>query len=234
MKSRIILPLDVDSYTDALDVVERIDPASIWGVKVNSLAALCSMSLIDDLKHKLGFNVMADPKLYDIPSTNQRNLENLIDLGADIVTVHVGSMWQPRGSYQLGRIAGVTVLTSFDQCLLNQKYPNGLGYTIENRVKTLAKIAENLGYEYLVCSAADLKWVKEELKYDENMSKICPGIRPSWYTKKDDQSRVMTPGKAIEAGADLLVIGRPILNYLDIQEAIDRTNEEINNALKSN
>lgn len=58
--------------------------------------------------------------------------------------------------------------------------------------------------------------------------KICPGIRPLWYQENDDQERTMTPKEAKEAGADLFVIGRPLLNSEDIIEAINKTNEELN------
>jgi len=104
------------------------------------------------------------------------------------------------------------------------------GNTICMVVPNLARIAEEYHYGYLVCSAKDL-WLLRDYYFDKFKFQkiICPGIRPEWYQKKDDQKRVMTPSEAIKAGADLLVIGRPILNHTDPVGAIMMTNEEIKN-----
>jgi len=77
-------------------------------------------------------------------------------------------------------------------------------------------------YGYVVCSPKEVESLN---KY--SMKKICPGIRPDWYQEKDDQKRTMTPKEAVKAGADLLVIGRPILRSDNIIEALRRTNNEM-------
>ena len=77
-------------------------------------------------------------------------------------------------------------------------------------------------YEYLVCSAQDLEPIRAV-----GIKKICPGIRPRWYLRDDDQARTATPAEAVKNGADLLVIGRPILKSDDLVGAVQRTNAEI-------
>ena len=81
--------------------------------------------------------------------------------------------------------------------------------------------------EYLVCSAQDLKLI-----HALDIKKICPGIRPRWYLQDDDQERTATPAEAIKNGADLLVIGRPLLKSDDIVGAVQRTNAEIEAAVE--
>ena len=95
------------------------------------------------------------------------------------------------------------------------------GGDISDVVELMAKDAA-LHYEYLVCSAQDLKQIRHL-----SIKKICPGIRPLWYKEQDDQERIATPSEAISNGVHLLVVGRPILNADNIVNAIKMTNEEI-------
>ena len=86
---------------------------------------------------------------------------------------------------------------------------------VNDTVKQLAKRCYDWGYGYLVCSPQDL-----DLISDIKIKKICPGVRPEWYTTSDDQKRTMTPSEAISKGADYLVIGRPILESNDMISAV--------------
>jgi len=92
--SRIILPLDGMEIHEAVFIVnaiKKVDPKMIWGFKVNDLLIEHGVNIIQDLTHK-GFNVMADPKLYDIPNTMSNSLKRLITAGAKIITVHCSSL----------------------------------------------------------------------------------------------------------------------------------------------
>jgi len=217
--SRIILPLDGMTKKSAMELACSVR-GLVWGFKVNDL--LCDSEagpgIISELK-PYG-NVMADPKLFDIPNTMENSLNKLIKAGADIITVHctAGYSPDPDGVIDASKLAGVTVLTSWTDGQCMRMY----GDCLEDQVYGFAVNSQKHGYGYIVCAGPDLDALKSI-----SVKKICPGIRPLWYQEKDDQVRTMTPADAVKAGADLLVIGRPILRASNPAEAIHRTSEEI-------
>jgi orotidine-5'-phosphate decarboxylase len=217
---KIIIPLDGMAEDIALQLIEEIHDKlpsdTIWGFKVNDLLLDCGLQIIKDIK-SAGFKIMADPKLYDIPNTMTNSVNKLVEAGADIITVHCSTYYMPEESFEK-YIAGVTVLTSFSENKILKIY----GKRTENLLYTFTNFCNSFKYNYMVCSPKDISSLPPTA-----CKLICPGIRPNWYQKKDDQKRTMTPKEAVKAGADLLVIGRPILNAKDIIEAIKKTNEEI-------
>lgn len=226
--SRIILPLDgfgdfsqVEKLVTEIKIAESLlNKELIWGFKVNDLLIDQGIYVVRFLREK-GYKVFADPKLFDIPNTIHNSLLHLIEVGADIISVHCSADYESRLN-EVEKIAGITVLTSMSETVCQEIY----GGTIEEIVNQFAILARNRNYGYCVCSARDFPFLPDM----GDTKVICPGIRPEWYQNKDDQKRVMTPAEAIEAGADLLVIGRPILNAEDRVKALVRTNEEIHAA----
>lgn len=222
--SRIILPLDgldmekYESIIKTLQKASKKDPNLIWGVKVNDLLVDNGVEIIKELKYA-GYKVFADPKLYDIPNTMRNSIKHLVNVEADIITVHCSARYIPTNQKEANRIAGVTVLTSMDEARCQSVYGKNVGES----VCRFAHFAAEYKYGYLVCAARDLNFLPNMF----NTKLICPGIRPDWYQISDDQKRVMTPAEAIKAGADLLVIGRPILQANDMVDALVKTNEEI-------
>jgi orotidine-5'-phosphate decarboxylase len=221
--SKIILSLDgmeenmrSESFTS---ILRKLTPEMIWGFKVNDALIKYGVSIFTHLK-QYGCNVMADPKLYDIPNTMNNCVYNLISAGADIITVHGIANFTPSIPAWSRHLAGITVLTSINHMDFI-KYCKG---DIPNTVDLLTQDMERKKYGYVVCSALEANWLN---KYD--IKKICPGIRPSWYKNKDDQKRTVTPKEAVANGADLLVIGRPIMSHKNIIDAIKMTNDEIFN-----
>ena len=184
------------SVVRAFKIAKKLS-GKVWGFKVNDLLYDPSFK-IKNLK-KFG-RVFADVKLYDIPNTVANSVRQLSRQGVDIITVHAsGGIEMMRAAKQVARkskIIAVTVLTSF-------KGEHG------KEVLKLAKDARGAGVDGIVCSAHELKYLK-----NIKLLRIVPGIRPSWYGKKDDQRRSATPEEAIALGADYLVIGRPITFYL--------------------
>jgi orotidine-5'-phosphate decarboxylase len=219
MNSKIILPLDNVPWEDALHIMYQTK-GLVWGYKIRRSVLDRGLKVIGDIK-TYG-NVMLDFKLYDIPSAMTESLRLHLDAGADITTIHCTSGYRPE-SEGLSRdhIAGVTILTSMNQDDYDRYYREG---SLLEMVERMAKDAVSC-YEYLVCSAQDLRRIQ-----DLGIKKICPGIRPSWYLQDDDQERIATPAQAIHNGADLLVIGRPILQSDDLIGAVERTNAEIETA----
>ena len=119
-----------------------------------------------------------------------------------------------------GKIAAVTVLTSFSED--EYRRVHCCGRTIAEQVCYLANDAKQAGCEYIVCSAHELKVLR-----DIPIKKIVPGIRPEWHQKTDDQKRVMTPKQAMDEGATYLVIGRPIVEAEDPVAAAEMTLKEL-------
>ncbi len=222
MNSRIILPLDHVTWAQAREVMTKTKDL-VWGYKIRRSILEHGLNVLTDIRDY--GRVMLDFKLYDIPSAMTESLSLHIAAGADITTVHCTSGYDPP-NHGLPRdhIAGVTILTSMEHKVFKRYYK---GETLAQMVEWMAADAVSR-YEYLVCSAADLHRIRSVA-----IKKICPGIRPLWYLKADDQERTATPAQAVANGADLLVIGRPILRAADIAEAVQRTNEEIFQALSA-
>jgi orotidine-5'-phosphate decarboxylase len=221
MNSKIILPLDNVPWDNALGIMQKTK-GLVWGYKIRRSILERGLKVIKEIKN-FG-SVMLDFKLYDIPSAMTESLKLHIDASADITTIHCTSGYQPESEgLSKDHIAGVTILTSMDQNDFNRYYQGG------SLLKMVGRMAQDAlpYYEYLVCSAQDL-----ELIHELDIKKICPGIRPRWYLQDDDQERTATPAEAIKNGADLLVIGRPILKSDDIVGAVQRTNAEVAGALE--
>ena len=220
MSRRIILPLDNVPWQKASEIMQKTQ-GLVWGFKIRRTILERGLHGIKEIK-KFG-NVMLDFKLFDIPSAMTESLKLHIESGADITTAHCTSGYDPKSEgLEKDHIAGVTILTSMNQKDFNRYYK---GKSILDMVEQMAQDAL-ARYEYLVCSAQDLKSIRSL-----SIKKVCPGIRPRWYLQEDDQERTATPAAAIQNGADLLVIGRPILKSDDLVEAIEQTNFEISQAL---
>jgi orotidine-5'-phosphate decarboxylase len=216
MDSKIILPLDNVPWEEAGKIMQQTR-GLVWGYKIRRSILERGLGVIEEIK-AFG-NVMLDFKLYDIPSAMTESLRMHIDAGADITTVHCTSGYDPVAEGLRGdNIAGVTILTSMSENDFSRYYR---GDDIPGMVAHMARAAVSR-YRYLVCSPRELERIRHLA-----IEKICPGIRPRWYLQEDDQTRTATPAGAVKNGADLLVIGRPILQSDDIVAAVRKTNSEI-------
>lgn len=157
--------------------------------------------------------VFLDLKLHDIPATVAGAARSVAGLRPSILTVHAsGGADMVRAAAEAApdtKIAAVTVLTSMDEADLEQV---GLLGPTRDAVRRLSALAVGAGARALVCSPQEVALVRSEVGPDVTL--ITPGVRPAG-ADKGDQSRVATPEEAIEAGADLLVIGRPITRAAD-------------------
>ncbi len=225
-KSPVIVALDAMTREQALSLARTLQ-GLVWGFKVNDLLLECGVEIVSALS-EYG-KVFADPKLNDIPNTVKNSVKRLTEAGADIITVH-GSAGE-RALSEAQDVAGdcsilaITVLTSFSpegaQAVFRQSVPDA--------VLHFARIAKNAGVRGVVCSPQELSLLKSDSSLDQ-LLRVTPGVRPEWYQKAgDDQSRVMTPVEAIDQGASLLVVGRPICAVQDPREAVDKINKELGN-----
>lgn len=205
---KIIVSLDGISQKKALTIAERLR-GTVWGFKVNDLV-YDDLDIIVKLK-TLG-RVFVDAKLHDIPNTVANSVGRLSERGADIITVHASGgikmMQAAKANADSTKVIAVTVLTSADSKNAGEK----VSYLAEDAMK--AKL------DGVVCSGHDLKTIST-MNEMQGKLKIVPGVRPSWYREKDDQVRTVTPHEAIQLGADYLVVGRPITQASDPNQALN-------------
>jgi len=209
--SELIISLDKLSMDYALELAEKAS-GKVWGFKVNDLLLHYGAQIIYELR--VFGKVMADPKLFDIPNTMHNGIQCLKTAGANIITVHCASGYLAEDD-ETEILAGVTCLTSMPDSVCKDLY----GLERDSAITKLADIGSQ--YKYLVCSVSDL------IDLDSAQQTICPGIRPSWYQEPDDQIKTATPSQAAQAGADLIVVGRPLTHSEDFSEALGRTLEEL-------
>ena len=211
MKSKIIISLDGIDEKKALELSSSLS-GLVWGFKVNDLLIQYGTSIIKSLK-KFG-SVFADAKLHDIPNTVANSTKAIVSAGADFLTVHACGgerMIQAAvNNAQSAKVLVVTVLTSLN----DNDSLNIYGHGANDTVLKFAKIASSAGAHGIICSPLELKVLSKDATLSK-LLKVTPGIRPSWYEQKDDQSRTMTPEEAIKNGADYLVIGRAITDSSD-------------------
>ncbi|MCG7489473.1 orotidine-5'-phosphate decarboxylase [Vibrio sp. Of14-4] len=209
---KVIVALDYDNQADALEFVDRIDPASCRLKVGKEMFTLFGPDFVK-LLHQRGFSVFLDLKFHDIPNTCSKAVRAAAELGVWMVNVHASGgermmqasrdILEPYGK-ERPLLIGVTVLTSMEQRDLS-----GIGVDVvpQEHVVRLATLAKNSGLDGVVCSAQESCMLKSTLGQSFNL--VTPGIRPVG-SEVGDQKRIMTPVDAIEAGSDYLVIGRPI------------------------
>jgi orotidine-5'-phosphate decarboxylase len=229
-RDRLILALDVPTIADAEAMVTRLgDSVSFYKIGYQ-LAFAGGLSLAQELVRD-GKKVFIDLKLHDIGNTVAKGVESVAKLGATFLTVHaypqtMHAAVDARKGTGL-RILAVTVLTSYDDADLAAA---GYDFTVKELVAERAAQARDIGVDGLVCSAEEAAALKPQI--GEGMVLVTPGIRPAG-ADKGDQKRIMTPAAAIAAGADHLVVGRPILAAPDPRQAADAIVAEILSATKS-
>jgi orotidine-5'-phosphate decarboxylase len=229
--SRIIVPLDFNTAEQALQLVEKLQP-DLCRLKVGKeLFTKAGPTLVEKLIEK-GFDVFLDLKFHDIPTTVAKACAVAADLGVWMLNVHASggsemmSLAREEVEKQSHRplLIGVTILTSMNQEALTEL---GIQCTVEEQVLRLAQLASDAGLDGVVCSAHEVKMLRDNLGGEFKL--VTPGIRPDG-SNNDDQKRVMTPGQAISAGSDYLVIGRPITQAADPAQALKDISEEISAA----
>ena len=226
-RDRLIVALDLPSVAAAEAMVARLgDSVSFYKIGYQ-LAFAGGLSFAEGLA-RAGRQVFLDLKLHDIGNTVHKGVESVARLGATFLTVHAypqtmkAAVEGKQGSRL--RILAVTVLTSYDDADLA-----AAGY--EMNVKELAAAraaqARDTGVDGLVCSAEEAANLRDIA--GPGMVLVTPGIRPAG-SATGDQKRIMTPTRAIEAGADYLVVGRPILEARDPKAAAEAIVAEIEQA----
>jgi orotidine-5'-phosphate decarboxylase len=229
-RERLIVALDVPSVAVAEATVARLGD-SVRFYKIGYQLAFAGGLPFADRLIAAGKQLFLDLKLHDIGNTVAKGVESVAQMGATFLTVHAypqtmkAAMEGKRGSKL--RILAVTVLTSYDDADLA-----AAGYEMSVKELAVARAAQarDTGVDGLVCSAEEAASLRAIM--GPGMVLVTPGIRPAG-SASGDQKRIMTPARAIGAGADYLVVGRPVLEARDPRTAADAIVAEIEQAAKS-
>jgi orotidine-5'-phosphate decarboxylase len=226
----VIVALDFPQAKPALELVARLDPAQCRVKVGKELFTAAGPQLVETLM-KRGFDVFLDLKFHDIPSTVAGACKAAASLGVWMLNVHaLGGEAMLRAAREAVDSAahkplliGVTILTSLGD---NEMMAVGLQGTAAENVLRLAQLAGSCGLDGVVCSAQEAQMLRMQM--GAKFALVTPGIRPAGAVK-DDQSRVLTPVEALRAGANYLVIGRPITQAVDPLRTLVMINSDINN-----
>jgi orotidine-5'-phosphate decarboxylase len=228
MRNPLIVALDVPDPDRALALAARLAPV-VGAVKVGlELFTTAGPDIVRRLR-AAGAAVFLDLKLHDIPNTVARAVEAAVRLDVQMLTVHTsGGRAMLAAAEQAARaeaqrrgqapplVLGVTVLTSLDDAALAEV---GVAAGAAAQVERLARLAVSAGLRGLVCSPLELPVLRAALPREIRL--VTPGIRPPG-TEAGDQKRTLGPREALAAGADWLVVGRPILAAPDPRAAAEQ------------
>ena len=218
VKDRLILALDVPSVAAAEAMIGKLGD-TVTFYKIGYQLAFAGGLAFAETLVRANKKVFLDLKLHDIGNTVGKGVESVARLGATFLTVHAypqtmhAAVDARRGSGL--RILGVTVLTSYDDADLAAA---GYDFTVSELVAERAAQARDIGIDGLVCTAEEAANLKPVIS--SGMVLVTPGIRPAG-ADLGDQKRIMTPGEAVRAGVDYLVVGRPILAAVDPRAAAE-------------
>jgi len=217
--NRLIVALDTPDLASAVRLAKRLQGVVRY-VKIGSILFTAEGPPAIRCLRRMGFEVFLDLKFHDIPSTVEQSCRAAVRHGVWMLTVHASG--QPdmlkaaadavrkeavRLRVRRPRVVGVTVLTSVDGA------PASL---VQAHVLTLAAQAKRAGLDGVVCSVHEARAVRQRFK--TGFAIVCPGIRPSGGTAAD-QRRIATPAAALQQGASVLVVGRPITQAGDPRRA---------------
>jgi orotidine-5'-phosphate decarboxylase len=224
-RDRLIVALDVPSVQDARALVATLgDAVTFYKVGLQLQYAPGGIDFVQELKDA-GKRVFFDAKLYDIGETVERAVENVARLGVDFLTIHANTPTlraaaAGRGSSDL-KLLAVTVLTSMGaEDLADLGFA---GMPVEDLVLKRAGQAVEAGIDGVIASGGEAARIRAA---HERLTIVTPGIRRS-SDAMGDQKRAMSPADAIRAGADYLVVGRPIAKAPDPRREAEAIQEEI-------
>ncbi len=209
------MALDFPSAAEALSLVDRLEGACRWLKVGMELYYAAGNGLVETLRGR-GYDIFLDLKLHDIPNTVAGAVRSVTTTGASLLTVHAGGgTAMMRAASEAANVPGgprllaVTVLTSMDAAELAGV---GVAASPADQVLQLARLAQGVGIDGMVCSAEEVGALRVEMGPETML--VIPGIRPAG-TDVGDQRRVATPEAAIARGASMLVVGRPITKAID-------------------
>jgi orotidine-5'-phosphate decarboxylase len=231
-KDRLAVALDFPTAKPALELVDRLSGSCLWFKVGMELYYAAGNAFVETLRNR-GFNVFLDLKLHDIPNTVAGAVRSATQAGASLLTIHaaggpamMAAAAEAAAAPGSPKLLAVTVLTSMDA---HELTAIGVPSSPAEQVLRLAHLAKQAGIDGLVCSAEEVGTLRTELGAETLL--VIPGIRPNG-SDIGDQKRIATPRAAIERGASMLVVGRPITRAADPAQAAKSILEEIALAAK--
>lgn len=210
-KTELIVALDTDTLKAAGQLIEKLE-GQVKYFKIGSVLFTAEGPAAVDLVQKRGGKVFLDLKFHDIPNTVKHAVKNAAAMGVYSVSLHLsGGPEMLKACAELEKrpkLWGISVLTSFDEYNL---FRSGFRGGIDKTVKLLAALGAANGADGVVCSPLEAARFKKQ--FEGRLKFITPGIRPE--ARGDDQKRAVTPAAAKAAGADFIVVGRPIIAAQD-------------------
>jgi orotidine-5'-phosphate decarboxylase len=232
-KSSLIVALDVPDRNAALKAVEKLS-GHVGLFKIGlELFTREGPRLVEEIRDR-GEKIFLDLKLHDIPNTVKGAVRSVCTLGVQMLTVHASggpkmleaACQEAQSASAPPLILAVTALTSLSDADIQNL---GITGTAEQWVEKLARIASESGIRGVVASAKELPMLRA--KFADKLQFVIPGIRPAGAALQD-QSRAVTPGEAIQSGANYIVVGRPILQAPNPAAAADAIVAEIAGTIK--
>lgn len=230
---KIIVPLDVPTLDAALILVDQLPQVSFWKVGLE-LFVSCGPEIITQLKDRQK-RIFLDLKFHDIPNTVKGACRVAARYGVDLITLHATAgrialrsakeaveQGATEANQPIPKLIAITLLTSLNSrdLAFDLKIPLELPeYALH-----MALLAQECRLDGAVCSPQEVEQLRQTCDHDFLL--VCPGVRPTW-AELGDQQRSFTPAQAVKAGADYLVIGRPITASSDPVAALERICEEI-------
>ena len=231
-KDRLIVALDVPSAAQATELAAQLRGTCRW-VKVGlELYLAAGTAMVEELTAQ-GFSLFLDLKFHDIPNTVAGAVRSAASMGASLLTIHAaGGPAMLRAAAEAAaatknapQLLAVTVLTSMDK---EQLAAIGIETSAADQVLRLARMAIESDIRGLVCSPEEVALLRRELGSEQRL--VVPGIRPAGAAA-GDQKRIATPADAIRAGANQLVVGRPVTQAADPAKAAQAILDEIGSAV---
>jgi orotidine-5'-phosphate decarboxylase len=231
---RLVLALDIDSDRNALEIVDELkDAVGLFKVG-HQLFTAYGPDIVRRIIGR-GGRVFLDLKYHDIPNTVAKASAEAVRLGASIFNVHaLGGLDMMKAAAESAKetadklgvpvpmVLAVTILTSMDERSLRKELK--IMRSLQREVSHLARLAQRAGMHGVVASPQEIKMLRRAVRGEFVI--LTPGVRPEW-AGKDDQKRIMTPAEAVAAGANYIVIGRPVLKAEDRRAAVEKILEEI-------
>jgi orotidine-5'-phosphate decarboxylase len=220
LQERIIVALDVPTSAAALDLVRRLSPHPGLFKIGFQLYTAAGPEIVRAVREREG-RIFLDLKLHDIPNTVARAVESASSLGVEMLTLHLqGGRAMLEAAVHAGPpemlLLGVSVLTSMDEMSLRE---TGVSSSVEDQVLRLARLGVESGIGGIVASPLEVVALRKT--FGTKIKIVTPGVRPAGVAP-NDQRRTLTTAEAIRAGADFLVIGRPITRASDPRAALER------------
>jgi len=238
MNDRLIVALDMNDLKKIQTLVDGLGDRVRW-YKIGAVPfTYFGPEIVKFIKSK-GHKVMLDLKYHDIPNTVARSCEGAMAMGVDMLTLHIQGGFQMLEAVvqatlltadvkkaERPKLLGITVLTSFDEALFRDLFGD-ISRTLDEQVLFLAQLAQSAGLDGVVASPQETAKIRKTCGKDFLI--VTPGIRSPGQSEDqgDDQARTMTAAEAIKAGADFIVVGRPIVKAKDPLAAARKILEEI-------